>query len=120
MLRLPTRFLACLLACAWSTQLVAAVPTITSLSVRGLQVGGTTRVVIRGTNLLPSPRIVAGIKIARQVVVGEVAANVLARHFGTWEALITAVDAAAQENTRTRAWGAPTPRNSRSMCGISS
>ena len=75
MLRLPTRFLACLLACAWSTQLVAAVPTITSLSVRGLQVGGTTRVVIRGTNLLSSPRIVAGIKIARQVVVGEVAAN---------------------------------------------
>jgi len=75
MLRLPDRFLACLMACAWSTQLVAALPTITSLSVRGLQVGGTTRVVIRGTNLLPSPRVVAGIEIAGQVVVGKAAAS---------------------------------------------
>ena len=75
MLRPPTRFLACLLACAWSTQLVAALPTITSLSVRGLQVGGTTRVVIGGTNLLPAPRVVAGIEIAGQVIVGKPAAN---------------------------------------------
>ena len=39
-------------------------------------------------------RMLFGLGIAH---VGEVAANVLARHFTTWEALIAAVDAAAQE-----------------------
>ncbi|PSK86064.1 DNA ligase (NAD+) [Limimaricola soesokkakensis] len=43
---------------------------------------------------VPLGRMLFGLGIAH---VGEVAANVLARHFGTWDALITAVDAAANE-----------------------
>ena len=65
----------CLLVCAWPAWGLAAPPTISDLSVHGLQVGGTTRLTVSGANLLPSPRVVAGVPIAKQVVVGKPTAN---------------------------------------------
>ena len=67
----------CLMACAWPALVLAAPPTISKLSVRGLQVGGATRVVVNGANLLPSPRVVAGVPVAAQKVVGTPTANVV-------------------------------------------
>ena len=67
----------CLMACAWPALVLAAPPTISKLSVRGLQVDGTTRVVVNGANLLPSPRLVAGVPVAGQKVVGTPTANVV-------------------------------------------
>lgn len=61
----------CLLVCAWPVWTSAAPPTISDLPVRGLQVGGTTRLVLRGSNLLPAARVVAGVPIAKQAVVGK-------------------------------------------------
>ena len=44
----------------------AAPPQISSLSVRGLQVGGTTRIVVSGRNLLPNPRVVLPFPVRHQ------------------------------------------------------
>ncbi|MBM82255.1 MAG: hypothetical protein CMJ78_16945 [Planctomycetaceae bacterium] len=52
-----------------------AAPRITNLSVRGLQIGGTTRVTLSGADLLPPPKLVTSIPIAKQVVGGKPAAN---------------------------------------------
>ena len=65
----------CLLVCAWPAWGLAAPPTVSDLSVHGLQVGGTTRLTVSGANLLPSPRVVAGVPIAKQIVVGKPTAN---------------------------------------------
>jgi hypothetical protein len=43
-----------------------AAPTITDVSLRGLQVGGTTVIAIRGQELLPEPRLVLPLPILRQ------------------------------------------------------
>ena len=44
----------------------AAVPEIRNVSLRGLQTGATTTIVIDGTDLWPSPRLVMAIPIAHQ------------------------------------------------------
>jgi hypothetical protein len=56
---------ACLFAL--SAQLVAA-PQIRSLSVRGLQIGGTTTIRVAGTDLLPNPRLLMSAPISKQTV----------------------------------------------------
>jgi hypothetical protein len=56
-------------------QAALAAPAITSMTVRGLQIGATTKVTIQGADLLPAPQIVAGFAITKQVVVGKPAAN---------------------------------------------
>lgn len=54
----------------------AAAPNITNLSLRGLQIGGTTTVTIQGSDLLPAPRLIVGIPIEKQAVVeGSTATN---------------------------------------------
>ncbi|MFP6770677.1 MAG: hypothetical protein VB859_21060 [Planctomycetaceae bacterium] len=62
-------FLFC--CCVWPAVALAAPPKISQLSVRGFQVGGTTRLVVRGADLLPLPRLVAGVPIAKQAIVGK-------------------------------------------------
>jgi hypothetical protein len=57
------------------TQAVLAAPNITSMSVRGLQIGGTTKVIIQGSDLLPAPQLVTTFAIAKQTVIGKPAAN---------------------------------------------
>ncbi|MFT5323771.1 MAG: hypothetical protein ACI8P0_001622 [Planctomycetaceae bacterium] len=55
----------CLLTLA---QDVSAAPKVQSLSVRGLQIGGTTTIVVTGTKLLPNPRLLMSVPIAKQTV----------------------------------------------------
>lgn len=45
-----------------------AAPVISNLSLRGLQTGAATTIVVSGQNLLPEPRLVMAIPIARQEV----------------------------------------------------
>ncbi|MDA1049642.1 MAG: hypothetical protein O3C40_04060 [Planctomycetota bacterium] len=45
-----------------------AAPQITNISIRGLQIGGTTVIAIQGRDLLPDPQLIAGVPIAKQVV----------------------------------------------------
>lgn len=65
------RFLASIAACAvlctgaWA---IAAPPTVRSVSVRGLQIGGVTTLAIDGSDLLPNPRLAMSIPIAGQTV----------------------------------------------------
>lgn len=47
---------------------VHAAPQITNISIRGLQVGGTTTIAIQGRDLLPDPTLIVGVPIAKQVV----------------------------------------------------
>jgi hypothetical protein len=61
----------CVLVASYFLALVAeldAAPKIQSLSVRGLQVGGTTTVRVTGTDLLPNPRLLLSVPIAQQTV----------------------------------------------------
>lgn len=45
-----------------------AAPNITNISLRGLQIGGTTTIVIDGSDLLPNPELVASFPISAQSV----------------------------------------------------
>jgi hypothetical protein len=47
---------------------IATPPSVRNVNVRGLQIGGTTTLVIDGTDLLPNPRLVMAVPIATQVV----------------------------------------------------
>lgn len=47
---------------------VSAAPKIQSLSVRGLQIGGTTTIRVTGTELLPNPRLLMSVPIAKQTI----------------------------------------------------
>jgi hypothetical protein len=49
-------------------QHAAAAPRINNLSLRGLQAGGVTTLVIEGSELLPDPRIFLSAPVARQVI----------------------------------------------------
>ena len=53
---------------AFATVVVAAPPAISNLSLRGLQIGATTTLVIDGTNLLPQPQLLLQLPIAKQTV----------------------------------------------------
>ena len=55
-----------LLACAAS--LHSAPPAVTSVDLRGLQIGKPTTLVITGTDLLPNPRLLTTARIARQTL----------------------------------------------------
>ncbi|MDQ3625502.1 MAG: hypothetical protein M3463_24005, partial [Verrucomicrobiota bacterium] len=48
--------------------LPAAPPTISSVDLRGLQIGNATSITITGTDLLPNPRLLAAAPIARQAL----------------------------------------------------
>ena len=54
---------------------VRAAPTINSVSPRGLQIGATTTLVIEGADLLPDPKIVLPVPIARQEIKQPATAN---------------------------------------------
>lgn len=57
------------LGCGWmAPESVVAAPTIAGVSLRGLQLGGTTTVVVEGTELQPDARVLLPFAIARQVV----------------------------------------------------
>ncbi|MDA1162592.1 MAG: hypothetical protein O3B13_05795 [Planctomycetota bacterium] len=47
---------------------LSAAPVINSLTVRGLQVGGTTTIRIDGSDLLPNPRLLMSVPIAQQTL----------------------------------------------------
>lgn len=47
---------------------VSAAPKIQSLSVRGLQIGGTTTIRVTGTDLLPNPQLLMSVPIAKQTI----------------------------------------------------
>ena len=51
-----------------NAEFAAAAPQIRSLSVRGLQIGGTTMIRVVGTGLLPNPRLLMSVPIAKQTV----------------------------------------------------
>ena len=53
-----------LLVCAASLR--AAPPVVTSVDMRGLQIGKPTTLVITGTDLLPNPRLLTTARIAKQ------------------------------------------------------
>ena len=50
------------------SQAASAAPTISQLSLRGLQIGGRTTIAISGTELLPEPRLLLSAPIVRQSV----------------------------------------------------
>ncbi|MDA1016071.1 MAG: hypothetical protein O3A00_16650 [Planctomycetota bacterium] len=52
-----------------------AEPSIRSVDIRGLRIGGTTRLTIDGAELLPNPRIVSSLGIAKQELQPKPAAN---------------------------------------------
>jgi hypothetical protein len=52
-----------------------AAPNVTNISLRGLQIGGTTTVVIEGSELLPNPVLIASFPIANQTVKPNAQAN---------------------------------------------
>lgn len=58
---------ACLVTCGVVSNLQAA-PEIRTVSVRGLQIDGTTTVRVDGTGLLPNPQLVLSVPIAKQLV----------------------------------------------------
>ena len=48
--------------------LVAAPPVVTSLDVRGMQIGKVNSLTFTGSNLLPNPRLLTTARLARQAV----------------------------------------------------
>src|SRR5437764_4653932 len=46
----------------------AAAPTINSISLRGLQIGATTTIAIDGNDLMPEPRLMLPVAIAKQSI----------------------------------------------------
>jgi hypothetical protein len=58
-------FAACVLAGVPS---ITAAPVVRSLTVRGLQIGGTTIIRIDGSDLLPNPRLLLSVPIAKQTL----------------------------------------------------
>ncbi|MFN0021510.1 MAG: hypothetical protein ACKVP0_24935 [Pirellulaceae bacterium] len=69
-----TRFFVAAIVCLAATPLFGA-PTITNLSVRGLNIGQPTTIVIDGADLLPDPLLVLPVKIAAQSVKPNATAN---------------------------------------------
>src|SRR5687767_9472504 len=55
-----------LLIVAIASPAAAAPPSARSINLRGLQIGGTTTIVVDGTDLLPNPRVVMSVPIAAQ------------------------------------------------------
>jgi len=47
---------------------LSAPPVVTDLSIRGLQIGGTTTIAVTGNNLLPNPQVLLPVAIAEQRV----------------------------------------------------
>ncbi len=68
-----------LLMMAWLLLANAALaaPAINNVSVRGLQIGGTTTITIQGSGLSPEPKLIAPFPIAKQEVVAGATANAL-------------------------------------------
>ncbi len=56
------------IVCLTLAQHAAAAPRISNVSLRGLQAGGITTVVIEGSELLPDPRIFFSAPVARQTI----------------------------------------------------
>jgi hypothetical protein len=66
---LPSAFLICLFASAWVIPVsVEAAPEISDVSHRGLQIGGTTIVTIRGQDLLADSRLLLPVPVIRQEI----------------------------------------------------
>ncbi len=53
---------------SWLAAVGTAAPTITDISLRGLEIGGTTVIRIRGTELTPDPQLVLPFPVAQQKV----------------------------------------------------
>ena len=53
----------------------AAAPQITNITLRGLQTGAVTTLVIEGSDLLPNPRLLLAVPIASQVLKGTATAG---------------------------------------------
>jgi len=66
--RIFLRPTACVLAVILVSLHVHAAPEISAVSVRGLQIDGTTTIRINGIGLLPEPQLVLSVPIAKQVV----------------------------------------------------
>lgn len=67
-----TMFVVCLW---WVAAESFAAPAVTNVSLRGLQIGGTTTVVVEGSDLLPNPVVIASFPIASQSVRPNAQAN---------------------------------------------
>jgi len=66
--RIILRPIACVLAVLVVSLPVNAAPEISAISVRGLQIDGTTTIRVNGTGLLPEPQLVLSVPITKQVV----------------------------------------------------
>ena len=64
----PTATAAVFLILLSATACAVAAPTISNISLRGLQIGGITTIVIEGSDLLPDPRLMLPVPIAAQSV----------------------------------------------------
>lgn len=60
--------LVCCLAVLLSAAVAQAEPEVRAVSLRGLQIGGTTTIRVDGTGLLPKPQLALSVPIAKQVV----------------------------------------------------
>ena len=58
----------CLYLLCGASALFGAAPSIQSVSLSGLQTGGTTTLAVTGSDLLPSPRVLLPIPVAAQAV----------------------------------------------------
>ena len=72
---LHQRLVAFLLLLVPAVALQGAEPSIRNIDVRGLQIGGMTRLTIDGAELLPNPRLVSSLPIAKQELQPNPAAN---------------------------------------------
>lgn len=74
-LKLACDFAAVAALCVFATSALAAPPKINRLSVRGFQAGGTTRILVAGTNFGTEPKLVLSAPIKSQARVGKLSAN---------------------------------------------
>src|SRR5688572_24489574 len=66
---MPSRFsFAAVLALSAFVTAAHAAPTVTSISLRGLQAGGTTTITLQGSDLLTDPKLMAPFAITKQEV----------------------------------------------------
>ncbi len=66
--RFTLALLTCLSAASLAMPAQAAAPAVRNVSVRGLQIGGTTTIAFDGLDLLPEPRVMLSVPIASQTI----------------------------------------------------
>ncbi|MGE0606316.1 MAG: hypothetical protein AB7O62_04250 [Pirellulales bacterium] len=74
-LSIDRRLLLALLAVCLSSPALAAAPAVRNVNLRGLQIGGTTKLVFDGLDLLPEPKVMLPVPVTSQTVMPGATAN---------------------------------------------